>query len=560
MEKNRFNHVLVSKILQCSNSTDALRDMSLALRGENNELALKFASFAHEQRPTGPAIKNARSLILEDLYVREGLNKFFYIEGFNKTPLSGSAVDSLLPGLGFFDASDVGSLKVEVKRKIISLKIMLTSPYDEFMNLRYLKFFSERGRNITHEISLGSKESCSSSKINDCGSLLRGVGHHSRKEKSPCYIVNFDKPVYIEWLEIGNREDYQGIRSRYLLVETESENGLCKVNYATTSQANVNHIFSGLCNLLDDNYLSLLEFFGDSKSRIDMPNNLVLLRHIVAALKIRYLEIDDVTWWCILQCLDIWGKKNNHETRKIEREIISYYVARLYIKRYRKLPKAFEKLFTSKSDVANLETLVNAHVISYTGDEVMLTKHGLAGKGKLVNNVGNCLKALNRIFNHFEKMGYQPILAYGTLLGAVRENAFLDHDDDIDIIFLGKAVNRNEAEQEVEKVVKYFENLDGYRVGVGVNKHLNRHVIDKELGVMIDVFPAWQSEQLTYLHMEKMGVRGIDSSIFEGVGQAHLYGHSFAAPSDSRYFLAERYGEEWETPDKFHEWPWMLED
>ncbi|MFP3365987.1 hypothetical protein R0J93_20255, partial [Pseudoalteromonas sp. SIMBA_148] len=142
-------------------------------------------------------------------------------------------------------------------------------------------------------------------------------------------------------------------------VETESENGLCKVNYATTSQANVNHIFSGLCNLLDDNYLSLLEFFGDSKSRIDMPNNLVLLRHIVAALKIRYLEIDDVTWWCILQCLDIWGKKNNHETRKIEREIISYYVARLYIKRYRKLPKAFEKLFTSKSDVANLETLVN---------------------------------------------------------------------------------------------------------------------------------------------------------------------------------------------------------
>lgn len=549
-----MNHHLRKKIISHSSHVDLLRDMSLLVSKDDKQLAFKLISMAHEERSSGPAIRKIRQQLIDDLYIKGGIkDKFYYLDCPGGEVLDGGDVFGLLPGLGFFDSSPVGSLKINVNRKVSSLKVYVASPHQTYLNLRYVKIFAGKGKKLVS--GKGCREFYSSSRNGKFGSLLLGEGHHSVKEKQPYYLVEFDDPIYVQSIDIGNREDFQGKRSQYLIVETEDERGVNRIDYATLSQENVGGILSEISAFLgSDDFVRCWHACND-----EGLSNFVLLESLAYKLSSEYLDISDFTWFCILQCLDVWGEPGEKGLSEVSGLIISFYVARLYLKGHKKLPKSFEKLLKKKSDICRLEAHVNSHVFERTGKEVMLTKHGLAGKGKLVNDVEKCLTSLRQVLSHIESLGFQPLLAYGTLLGAVRENAFLAHDDDIDIIVIGNAETQDEAKREMEVLESHFTSLPGYRVGQGVEKNLNRHVVNKQLGVMIDVFPVWRSEGRLFLHMEKMKIRDIDASIVDEVVDCCLYGESFSAPGDWKQFLIERYGKGWETPDKFHEWPWELE-
>ena len=51
------------------------------------------------------------------------------------------------------------------------------------------------------------------------------------------------------------------------------------------------------------------------------------------------------------------------------------------------------------------------------------------------------LRAIETVLDAIRSAGIEPFLAYGTLLGAVREQKFLGHDSDADVAYVSASSN-----------------------------------------------------------------------------------------------------------------------
>lgn len=76
----------------------------------------------------------------------------------------------------------------------------------------------------------------------------------------------------------------------------------------------------------------------------------------------------------------------------------------------------------------------------------------------------------------------------------------------------------------------------------------------------IDLFPLLVAGEMVTLHMEKMKLRPIPTSLVLPAAAISFKGAALLAPADPEGFLAERYGPTWGTPNPFYDWPWKLSD
>jgi len=158
--------------------------------------------------------------------------------------------------------------------------------------------------------------------------------------------------------------------------------------------------------------------------------------------------------------------------------------------------------------------------------------HFEQGSGKKINleiSKLNLLSLQKVLDFHKIKFG----LIFGTLLGAIRENNFIKHDEDIDIYVL---------EEDKEVFLNSLHDLqqEGFVVGRYENNLLS---IIKD-GEYIDIYFF---KKRNFIYRICVGVV-IKEAYLQNTIEYDFIGSSFTIPKDYENLLVDLYGKDWKTP------------
>lgn len=457
---------------------------------------------------------------------------------------------ALVPSYAFFGGGKLEPLKVDVNEAVNAITFSLND--ENFLNIRQLKLFGKNNELVilTDESTVLTFSSCIN-ELQKASRFSQDKGFHSQSEVKPWFTLTFNMPTFIDRIEVGNRADKWGARSRHLnitVLQTDSQERVVYDPYSSFEQA----LF----------VQQLVSHFGDFGVKLLTTSRETILSHINTYLEREYKNVPSDEMFFFLQFLSIWGTSDaSSDVHELELKIFSFYVFLCTTKGISFTFLPFCELLRSNLDLNLLESEVNRLRLIDSLSPLHITKHGLAHAGMLTQNTDMVLRSMELVMSDLESMNLKPCLAYGTLLGAVRDNAFIPHDDDVDLF-----VECELEDASIESVYSWTEGLlkcldiSKYRTDLEVRdgRNLNIHILVKETGMVLDIFPYWKSKGKWQMHMEKMTIRGIELGIFESRSTVTLHNKQFLGPGKPEAFLVERYGDTWSVSDKYHEWPWAL--
>ena len=105
------------------------------------------------------------------------------------------------------------------------------------------------------------------------------------------------------------------------------------------------------------------------------------------------------------------------------------------------------------------------------------------------------IKELELLFKQQFNLQLYPI--YGTLLGIVRDNDFISHDDDLDLAYISKYHTKKKILQELDQICKKLTSLGLLVKRFGFNGQL--HVMSPSKKQKIDIWTSWTEDGKYYL-------------------------------------------------------------
>lgn len=161
------------------------------------------------------------------------------------------------------------------------------------------------------------------------------------------------------------------------------------------------------------------------------------------------------------------------------------------------------------------------------------------------------LDAIDHVLTGLQKAGIQPFLAYGTLLGAVRNGRLIGHDSDADLGYVSEHEHPADVIRESFRVQRALVEM-GYQITRYSAAAFKVDVVESD-GVVrgLDVFGGFMRDG--HLHLMGEIRTPFRREWVTPLGTATLEGREFPVPADTDRFLTATYGRNWRVPDPaFH--------
>ena len=161
--------------------------------------------------------------------------------------------------------------------------------------------------------------------------------------------------------------------------------------------------------------------------------------------------------------------------------------------------------------------------------------------------VAPLLDAVEEVLGALARAGVEAFPAYGTLLGAVREQRLIGHDSDADLGYVSAHEHPVDVARESFRVQRELSAL-GYPITRYSGAAFKVEVREADGSTRgLDVFGGFLSGGRLYL-MGEVGTDFERSWIFP-LGTCTLEGRTLPAPAEPERLLVAMYGEAWRTPD-----------
>jgi SAM-dependent methyltransferase len=157
------------------------------------------------------------------------------------------------------------------------------------------------------------------------------------------------------------------------------------------------------------------------------------------------------------------------------------------------------------------------------------------------------VEAMREALTFLTGHGHDGFVAYGNLLGAVRDGRLIGHDTDADIAFLARSTHPVGVILQSLQIEREFleAGWETYRLSAGTFKLI------PDLGdgprIAIDVFTAFYFDETLHL-MPHIGAR-VPRAALLPTSTVTLEGVALPAPADPAAVLEATYGPSWRVPD-----------
>src|SRR4051812_47872998 len=161
------------------------------------------------------------------------------------------------------------------------------------------------------------------------------------------------------------------------------------------------------------------------------------------------------------------------------------------------------------------------------------------------------LDSTEQVLAALHEAGVDAFPAYGTLLGAIREQDLIGHDNDVDLGYVSRHTHPLDVIRESYRLQRRLRE-QGYDVDRYSAAAFKVNVVEADGGVRgLDVFGGYFLDGKLYL-MGEIGVPFEEEWIFP-LGTCTLAGRTLPAPARPEKLLEATYGPGWKVPDPaFH--------